>query len=279
MSLDAKEEIRRWKDKATMAAKRGKDIPDFECEYLPDAAIENIEKRLKAADSLGEVKAAFEFEIQDGVVAKDLSGKAYKATVTPAGAGMPLPNIPDAITFNDADADMTIWNETLPDYPGLLSADHINSDVTDLVLFGIPELSPWIWNGSTCTYAGLEGTLVEGKKVELDDMIQLRDEIMTALVKLSDGLAQSLAGGDLTVQEWLLRLRDLVKKAYLIEFVLARGGLRSLSRDDLGKLSTMIETQFWYMDILGMNVRDGKLTKAEIRGQAATFVESAIQAF
>ena len=60
----------------------------------------------------------------------DIRMMVKRVRIIPSGAENPLPLLPDDLEIDEDDLDemSAVWNETMPDYAGLLDAEVINKE-------------------------------------------------------------------------------------------------------------------------------------------------------
>jgi hypothetical protein len=92
-------------------------------------------------------------------------------------------------------------------------------------------------------------------------------------------LAADLAGGKLTLNEWLLQMRKIIKEAYIAEYSLAVGGIGNLTQSDYGRIGAMLKKQYQYLQNFAEDIAKGNLSQAQIAYRAKMYIDSSTQAF
>lgn len=76
-------------------------------------------------------------------------------------------------------------------------------------------------------------------------------------------LADDLASGNLTVQQWKNQMAREIERLHLTAGILGRGGLDAMSRDDLRRINRAVGSQLQYLDNwsweLRSDIRQGKV--------------------
>lgn len=119
----------------------------------------------------------------------------------------------------------------------------------------------------------------EGLEVDAVLLIALRDSLAEALRDDAAELAQKLAAGDLTVQEWVLAMRNLLEQAYLEQYALGKGGTNNLFAADLATLGLMLDAQYRYLQNFAEKVAAGELSAEQTAARAQLYMSSSTQAF
>jgi hypothetical protein len=118
-----------------------------------------------------------------------------------------------------------------------------------------------------------------GRFISAATVRQLRDDFVTSRKEAVADLADQLAAGDLTVQDWLRAMRAEVQAANLGEFVFGRGGVNAMAADDIDAVSRAVEGQFAYLQRFAEQLANGDLTAAQVAARAQLYAAAARQAF
>lgn len=219
--------------------------------------------------------------------------------VDPVGANLPLPEIPDRVTFSleDVEAVADLWDDLMPDrYRGLIYAQ-TEEDAEPLL--SLDRDSPWIWESDRRRYVHEE----TGDVVTWSLAVELRDRFLRLVLEDSarsrfvtvrtplypdgiraidpDDLAAQLSNGDISVQEWLIGMRQNVKEAYIAEYALGVGGIENMTFADYGRVGNMLAPhgQYKHLQRFAEQIQDGDLSEAQIAARSRNYVSSSVQAF
>lgn len=139
----------------------------------------------------------------------------------------------------------------------------------------MPTKSVWTWDDHTKRYRNT----VSGRFLGSKQMIELRDTFLDVQKDKARQLIDSLADGRLTLQEWTLQQRTLIRQTYIDEYVMAHGGRGTMTQRDWGILGQQIKEQYGYLAKFEQDLRNGKLSPGQAGTRASMYVESASQAF
>lgn len=95
----------------------------------------------------------------------------------------------------------------------------------------------------------------------------------------ADTAAAALGRGDWTVRRWELEIRDRLKRVYLAEYMLGRGGKNAMTPADYGRVGNMLRDQYEFLRGFALDVQAGTMSEAQIAARTQLYHESAIQAF
>ena len=148
----------------------------------------------------------------------------------------------------------------------------------------MPAEPYWSWDGRTRRYrvtsAGSDalgqnaGTFVSQKK-----MAGLRDVFISQQKNQVNGLAQQLADGDITLNQWVLGMRQNVKDSFIDQYMLSAGGRNNMTQSDWGRIGQMVRNQYEYLDGFASDIAGGRYTESGVAARSRMYVESSSQAF
>jgi hypothetical protein len=135
-----------------------------------------------------------------------------------------------------------------------------------------PAPPSWTYNPETNIYTrGNRG-------ITPTRIIEARNTFVAKTVTSSDALAVRLTTGEITVQQWVTQMRDLLRSTYSAEYMLGRGGLDAMTQADYGRLGAMLKEQYGYLDRFASDIAAGKLSPAQIQMRARMYIDGATQA-
>ncbi len=103
--------------------------------------------------------------------------------------------------------------------------------------------SPWIWDEASKRYRNP----ATGKYIGTRQMLTLRDQFTEHVKMQARALTNSLSGGSESLGPWMSKMRDLIKRTYIDQYVLARGGRNAMSKSDWGRVGRQIQTEYGYL--------------------------------
>jgi hypothetical protein len=204
--------------------------------------------------------------------------------IIPEGSEVPLPELPNEVLINDRDIEQAIelWDELMPDQAGMLEAvvigrvDFDNENGRGQRANG-DEPPIWEWNQGSKRYHNKKtGEFIGQKKmVEKRDIFTDRQKSRIA----DQELTEKLANGEITIQRWILRQREIVKQTFVDQYVMGKGGRNNMTQRDWGRVGNMLKDQYGYLQNFGQKIADGELSVAQIRNRSQMYISSSAQAF
>lgn len=229
-----------------------------------------------------------------------------RAPIEPDGSDLSLPGVPDTVTFSIADVEAVadVWDELMGDrYQGLIYAE---TDGTADAFLPLSRQTDWLYETDRRRYVNQE----TGTVVTWSQAVRLRDRFLKYLLETErsrsrwlwrydpdkinsvtleeevraidpDGLAEQLANGEITVQEWLVGMRQGVKEAYIAQYALGVGGIENMSFADYGRIGNMLAPrgQYYHLQQMAEQIQDGQLSQAQIAARSRNYISSSVQAY
>jgi len=91
--------------------------------------------------------------------------------------------------------------------------------------------------------------------------------------------AAQLAAGTLDVGTWQQNFRGEIKREYIRQYLMGRGGLEKMTSVDWGSIGGSIADQYRYLDNFAREIAAGNLSEGEIRRRSEMYINSAREAF
>ena len=200
----------------------------------------------------------------------------FAVQISPEGSEDELPPEPTSLAVTDADATQADrqWNAFYAAYAALLSASVINMAIPG---DGFADVSrgDWEFNDTAKRYRNT----VSGVNVTNNRLIELRDNLMIKQTPAIRRLVNQLRDGELSVQEYTLAMRRLIRKAYLSQYLLAKGGVNAMTRRDIGSLASQVLRQYGFLQNFANQIKNGELSVGQIRSRSEMYLHSSTQAF
>lgn len=133
----------------------------------------------------------------------------------------------------------------------------------------------WVWDTVSRRYRNT----ATGRYLSQARITSLRDEYASEQRQWADQAARRLAQRDWTVRRWEDEVRVVIKRTYLAEYMLGRGGRNAMTPADYGRVGNLLRDQYQYLRNFALDIQAGKLTEAQIAARTQLYHESAIQAF
>jgi len=95
----------------------------------------------------------------------------------------------------------------------------------------------------------------------------------------TDLLSNLVSNGMMNPRDWHEMMREEIKREYIREYMLGRGGRGSMTQVDWGSVGGMLADQYRYLKDFAKLVEEGKLSEAQIRARSAMYINSAREGF
>lgn len=132
----------------------------------------------------------------------------------------------------------------------------------------------WTWDAKTRRYRSPTGRFVGQRQ-----MLVLRDKFAESVKLQARTLTDSLASGSDALGPWMTKMRDLIKRSYIDQYVLARGGRNAMTKSDWGRVGRQIQSQYKYLQAFAEDAAAGKMSAKQMGARAEMYLESSTQAF
>ena len=144
--------------------------------------------------------------------------------------------------------------------------------------------SYWVWDSRSRRYritrAGASALGQRaGTYVGQARMVALRDAYIAQAKVRTNALAAQIANGDITLQQWQIGMREVIKDTYINEYMLGAGGRNAMTQADWGRVGQMVRQQYEYVDNFARDIAAGRYSEAGIAARARMYPESASQAY
>jgi len=146
----------------------------------------------------------------------------------------------------------------------------------------MPQGKGWQWDEASRRYRNLDS----GRYIGAREMVQLRDAFIDIQKTKTIDLAEKLSDGRITVNDWVLEMRGVVKQTYIDEYVLAKGGRGMMTQSDWGRIGAMTKGQYQYLNAFGQDVTMGRLTDQEgllrvsqVANRSQMYIDSATSSY
>jgi len=103
----------------------------------------------------------------------------------------------------------------------------------------------------------------------LDNYISNAQDTPTALYNL-------LRGGQISVADWQLQMRDHVKNVHLNAAITAAGGRDQMTQSDWGRVGQLIRTQYDYLDNFATQIANGLPIDGRLLTRSQMYTDAAV---
>lgn len=142
----------------------------------------------------------------------------------------------------------------------------------------------WLWDSRSRRYritrAGAEALGQRaGTFVGQSRMVGLRDAYIAQSKLRTNALAAQVANGEISIQQWQIAMRQVVKDTFINEYMLGAGGRNAMTQADWGRVGQMVRNQYEYLDNFAQDILNGRYTEAGVAARGRMYPEAASQAF
>lgn len=118
-----------------------------------------------------------------------------------------------------------------------------------------------------------------GRFVRETTVRSIRQGIIDRATTEVDALSGRLAAGDLSVEDWTLTMRDLVKRTVIDQYLMGRGGRNAMTQRDWGRIGYILRTQYGYLQGFAAEVDAGSLSAEQIAARARMYISATWSVF
>lgn len=115
--------------------------------------------------------------------------------------------------------------------------------------------TPFTWDRGAGRYRGPGGRFVSRKLVRV-----ALDKTLENTGKRMNQLADDLRKGKVSLDEWLIGMRENVKAVHLYSTAAAKGGWDQLTQKDFGRVGRIVRDQYVYLDRFAADIAAGELS-------------------
>lgn len=132
----------------------------------------------------------------------------------------------------------------------------------------------WTYDSKSHRYRDDRGRFIGPKQ-----MADIRDAFIDRERERAIPLAERLVKGDITVNQWVLEMRDRIKTSFIDEYLLGRGGRRSMTQADWGRIGQMLRQQYRFLNGFASEIKAGNMTAGQIGTRAGMYFGAARSAY
>lgn len=133
----------------------------------------------------------------------------------------------------------------------------------------------WVYDETTHRYRDT----ATGRYLSPSTMVSLRDDAIERSRASVRALAESVASGDLSVQDWLVEMRDQVQTVTRLQYLFGRGGRHAARSSDRAVMATLVDDQWAFLQGFAEAVQAGRLSANQIRARAGLYLDSSVHAY
>lgn len=96
---------------------------------------------------------------------------------------------------------------------------------------------------------------------------------------VTDLLAELVSSGKLAPKDWYSLMKEELKREYIRQYLLAHGGVGTMTPADWGRIGAMLKEQYAYLKNFAAEIASGNLTAAQIAARAKMYFNSSREAY
>ena len=131
----------------------------------------------------------------------------------------------------------------------------------------------WKWNEKAARYYDTD----TGRFLSRSQALGYVEQSIAATESATDLLASYVADDMLSPGDWRLLMREEIKREYIREYMLGKGGRAQMTQADWGSIGGMLKEQYTYLDAFAEQV--GEMSEAAIRSRSRMYIRSAREAY
>jgi len=134
----------------------------------------------------------------------------------------------------------------------------------------------WRWNKTAKRYFDV----TTGRFMSNAEALSYVDESIAASTDIMGDLAELVGTGQLSVDDWVVRMQGEIKGEYIRQYLQGIGGRSQMQQSDWGRIGGLLNQQYnKYLVAFADQIRTGSLSVAAIANRAAMYSESGRQAY
>lgn len=118
-----------------------------------------------------------------------------------------------------------------------------------------------------------------GRFVSRDTVWDYIQRSINSTSNVSELLADLVGSGQLAPKDWYSLMKEELKREYIRQYLLAHGGLDTMTPADWGRIGGMLKEQYAYLKNLAAEIAAGKLSPAQIAARMNMYFNSARESF
>lgn len=134
----------------------------------------------------------------------------------------------------------------------------------------------WLFKQAQRVYNRVRGERTDRRVTPSDTM---RDRYINQALPEVERLAGAVAGGNMRTTQWVEGMREQIRRTYLSEYMLSKGGRENMTSEDWGRLGGLLQNQYRYLSGFEADLKAGTMTEAQIQQRAQLYIKSARQAY
>src|SRR4051812_14729625 len=134
---------------------------------------------------------------------------------------------------------------------------------------------PYVYVTSLNRYRDVDS----GVFITRDEVLKYTQQLIDAGGDAGHTLSGLVSDGTLSVDDFILQMRDQLKYTFIQEGVLGRGGRSSMTPRDWGGIGASLKPQYQLLEGFRADLKAGKLSELQIAQRARQYFNAAREAY
>lgn len=134
---------------------------------------------------------------------------------------------------------------------------------------------PWTWDPSTRRYREDD----TGRTFDERDLRPLRERFLRQVTDRVLVVTGQLANRLITLEEWELEMRRVVKDGFGTAYMLSRGGRNVMTQQDWGRVGGLVGRQYRYLNEYARSIAGQTVTRERALSRSQLYVQAATQSY
>ena len=134
---------------------------------------------------------------------------------------------------------------------------------------------PWIWDPDARQYRESDS----GRTLSERELRTLREQFLRQITDTTLTLTGRLANREITVQEWEIEMRRIVKESFGSAYMLSRGGRNAMQSEDWGRVGGLVGRQYRYLNEYAQQIAAESVTRNRALSRGQLYVQAATQSY
>jgi hypothetical protein len=136
----------------------------------------------------------------------------------------------------------------------------------------------WLWNQARQVYNRFRGERVD-RTVTPDPIVRDRFIARPEWGGFIEESSRALTEGQISIQRWQMDFRQALRRSYIDQYLLARGGRDNMTAADWGRLGGMLREQYGWMDRFAQQMAAGEMSPNQVASRMQMYFNSSRESF
>lgn len=133
----------------------------------------------------------------------------------------------------------------------------------------------WSWDPATRRYREEDTGRSYGER----ELRGLRERFLRQVTDRTLVVTGQLANRQISLEDWELEMRRVVKDAFGTAYMLSRGGRNAMTQGDWGRVGQMVGRQYRYLNQYAREIDGETVTRNKALSRAQLYVQAAMQSY